>query len=261
MGFFSGLKAKAKSIWADAKDAWHETTEAARELWHEVKETTREICQNVSDRYQEWKKRKKERHATERVKETYHDYVPPKADKPLIDKSKQYIRQKFGDSIQDTLQDMSPMERVNTFREVVQEVSNIFDVPLNNIDFFQPELGHESMCGFYNRVENSLNLNANMIVCDNMDLVEEQVYTVFHEMKHARQWAAVQAAKNGKLAYGYDAETVLEWAENFDNYISPEEDDEEYRKQPLERDTFGLEGILKGDVTEEELIKAKNYNY
>jgi hypothetical protein len=74
-------------------------------------------------------------------------------------------------------------------------------------------------------------------------LIEEQIYTIFHELKHARQWAAVLGEKD----YGYSDELLQKWGENMQNYIPPYESDEAYRKQPMELDTFGFESILKGE--------------
>ena len=62
---------------------------------------------------------------------------------------------------------------------------------------------------------------------------------------HAAQWKAVKDIAQGGDGMGYSKERIMEWAENFENYIRSEADSEGYRGQPLERDSFGLEWRMK----------------
>ena len=79
-----------------------------------------------------------------------------------------------------------------------------------------------------------------------------RIYTIFHELIHARQYEAALTRND----HGYSREQCLEWAYNFRNYIDPEENDEAYRKQPLERDAYGFVALMRGKISAEDLIKA-----
>ena len=96
-------------------------------------------------------------------------------------------------------------------------------------------------CGFYNRKDNLLCINGVYLYSGDTELIKEQIFTIFHELKHARQWAAIEDRKD----YGYSEELIQVWEQNMRNYISPYESDEAYRKQPVELDTFGFEERLK----------------
>lgn len=262
MSWWSSLKEKAKSVGNKLK-----------ETWQEVKEAGRKIINNVSERVETWAERAERKYNEVKTKivETYNNvkttvkekikeykirskhpgYVPTKPDQKIATQTKDFLDRKFRRGIKETMRNQTPEERIQTIKEVVKEASHILDVDVDKVDFYQLDSEMGRTCGYFNRDENSLNLNAYMITCDNMALVEEQVYTVFHELIHARQWAAV----TGKKDYGYTPETLLEWAHNFKNYVSPYISDELYRKQPLERDAFAFEALIKGEYTVEDFVK------
>ena len=119
---------------------------------------------------------------------------------------------------------------------------------LNSDDFYtSDEPPACDYCGYYSHSDRSLHINAALILSGKPQLIEEQVYTIFHELKHARQWAAVEGKLNDVKDYGYSDEQIRIWAENFDHYIPISVSDELYRKQPVESDAFGFETILKGE--------------
>lgn len=276
MGWFSDIKnkvkEKAKQLENAVVETWHEAKQTTREAWHQIKETTRDVVEYVSDRVQTWTDKAKNAYqrAENKIKQVYHDskekvkekikeykvrtkhpkYVPTKPDQKVAYEAKTYVERKFPRGVSETLMEMTPQERVNTFEEIVIDAANILDVNVDGINAFTPDESQINTCGYYSWSDNTLNLNKWWIVSDNPRLVEEQVYTVFHELMHARQYAAVTGKKN----YGYPKETLLEWAYNFRNYVSPQEDPERYCKQPLERDAYGFESIIKGEFTIQDFI-------
>lgn len=263
MGFWSSFKEKAKSVGHKLKETWQDVKKAGREIIEEIQKRTdtwseraeqfsNKVKQKIIDTCNNVKTKIKEKIKEHEIRSKHPGYVPTKPDQKAATECKEFLDSKFSRGIRETMSDQNPQERIQTIKEVVKEASQILDVEVDKVEFYESEGEMAKTCGYFDRTENSLNLNAYMITCDNMRLVEEQVYTVFHELIHARQWAAVKG-KN----YGYPSETVLEWAYNFENgnYVLPEVDDELYRKQPLERDAFGFEALIKGKYTIEEFIK------
>jgi len=262
MGFFSSLKEKIVSVGHNIKEKWQEIKEKGRkviehvseriETWseraerkfHEIKTSVVQTVKEVTEEVKEWVKGRK-------IKARHPGYVPSKPDQKIATESKEYLDRKFRVGIKETMRHQSSEQRIETVNEVIQEAARIMDVKVDKVDFYETDGEMKKACGFYDRSDNSLHLNAYMITGDNLALVEEQIYTVFHELLHARQWAAV----TGKKDYGYPPKLLLEWATNFKNYVPCTVDDELYRRQPLERDAFGLEAILKGQFTIEDFIK------
>ena len=262
MGWWSSLKEKAKSVGHRLKETWQEVKEAGRKIINNVSEridtwTDRaeraynEVKTKIVETYNDVKTKVKEKIKEHKIRSKHPGYVPTKPDQKIAEESKEFLERKFRRGIRETMRNQTPEERIQTIKEVVKEASQILDVDVDKVEFYQLDSDMGKTCGYFNRDENSLNLNAYMITCDRMDLVEEQVYTVFHELIHARQWAAVI----GKKDYGYTSETILEWANNFFIYVPPTVSDEMYRRQPLERDAFGFEALIKGEYTVEDFVK------
>lgn len=146
------------------------------------------------------------------------------------------------DSLEDTLRNQTPSERLDFIDQVANIASNAFGVKTNEIQYYH---GGETSFGVYNREDNRIYLNEAYVTCDNIYLVKEQLFTIFHETMHAAQWNAVKNLVLEGDDSGYSKELLLEWAENFKNYIRPDVDMEGYRNQPLEREAFGFEWRLK----------------
>ena len=183
----------------------------------------------------------------QQVEEMDSTYRPEKPDIELSQKCKDYLSDTFPDGIKEKLRDMSGEERIDFFYMVEQKAEEIMDVHVDTVRFYQTdEKPYCYNCGSYCHDDNSIRINANFIVCDDLSLVEEQIYTIFHELKHARQWSAVLGEKD----YGYSKDQLVLWAENFNTYIPAAISDEDYRKQPVVKDTFGFEAILKGEYEE-----------
>lgn len=171
-------------------------------------------------------------------------YKPESIDVELANRCREYLSTVFPNGIKEKIQGMSQEELIEFFKQVEKDAEEIMDVHVDNVNFYatdeEPECGY---CGYYSHDGNSLNVNAAFILRGGPELVEEQIYTIFHELKHARQWAAVLKEKD----YGYSDAQLESWGENMLNYIPTFVSDELYRKQPLEVDTFGFESILKGE--------------
>lgn len=176
------------------------------------------------------------------------EYHPEKPDVEMILKCKDYLSQVFPNGINERVQNMSNEELTSLFEKIVTDAQQLMDVNVGTVDFYSTdEIPACNFCGYYNHLERTLHINIAFVLSGEPKLVEEQVFTIFHELKHARQWAAIEGKLNEDKDYGYSDEQIRIWTENFNHYIPSYVSDELYRKQPVETDTFGLEAILKGE--------------
>lgn len=175
-------------------------------------------------------------------------YHPEKPDVEMALRCKEYLSQVFPNGISERTQNMSKEELLNLFESIVSDAQNLMEINVATIDFYTTEEAPAcGYCGYYSHSDCSLHINAAFILSGEPALIEEQVFTIFHELKHARQWAAIEGKLNGNIDYGYSDEQLRIWAENFSHYVPTFVSDELYRKQPVEFDAFGFESILKGD--------------
>lgn len=175
-------------------------------------------------------------------------YHPEKTDVEMAQKCKEYLVEMFPEGITERTRNMSQEELMELFKKLTEDAQLLMDVHVGNVEFYasdNPLICNN--CGFYSHEKDSLFINAAFILSGEPAMVEEQVYTVFHEMKHARQWAAIEGKLHGTKDYGYSDEQIRIWAENLERYVPSFVDDELYRKQPVEADAFGFETILKGE--------------
>lgn len=174
-------------------------------------------------------------------------YRPEKPDVELALRCKEYLSGVFPNGVSEKVQGMSKEELLNLFLQVEKDAEEIMDVSISDLDFYTtddpPENGYY---GYYSSADKSVHLNAVFILSGDPRLVEELIYTIFHELKHARQWDAMDGYLNKTKDYGYSEKQVKVWMENGANYIYPCVSDELYRKQPLENDAYGFASVVRG---------------
>lgn len=175
------------------------------------------------------------------------EYRPEKPDIELALRCKEYLSKVFPNGINERTQNMPKEELLSLFESMITDAQQLMDVSVE-VDFYSTEEPPTCYyCGYYNHSDKILHINAAFILSGESKLVEEQVFTIFHELKHARQWAAIEGKLNGDKDYGYSDEQIMIWAENYNHYIPTSISDELYRKQPVEFDAFGFETTLKGE--------------
>ncbi len=210
------------------------------------------VLQYMFERMQFWRRKRKyiQQNSVymEQLEKMDAEYHPERPDVKLALRCKEYLSQEFPYGIKERTENMSREELSNLFEKMVEDARQMMDVNLDTVDFYtSDEAPACDYCGYYSHSDRSLHINAALILSGKPQLIEEQVYTIFHELKHARQWAAVEGKLNDVKDYGYSDEQIRIWAENFDHYIPISVSDELYRKQPVESDAFGFETILKGE--------------
>ena len=249
MGLFSWIKEKTSQAANWVKEKGKQVANWTKELVQEVKEITQPYVEKLGDTFIRWGDRIKNGFKKPKPK----DYSPEITDIKAAQRAKQTIERKFPNGIRETLQEQNEVERIETFQDLAQEA--IIDLQLDKtnleVQIVPPQTEEEmSVFGYFSRTDNTLFINAEFIVSDDMDLAKEQVYTIYHELMHARQWAAVCAWASTPPGdtLGYSVDQILEFANNFAHYISPREGYEIYRFQPVENGAFGFESKLKEET-------------
>ena len=116
-------------------------------------------------------------------------------------------------------------------KEITIKASEVMNVKLDNIVFTDV-----SCMGCYSASDNTI-MFSNLYIAQDVCNVEI-VKTIFHELKHAVQFKAI--GKDGNV-WGYSMDTLVAWANNYQDYISASWDPEGYMTQPIELDSFGFE--------------------
>ena len=218
-------------------------SEAVRNIWARIVDAMKGNLQRWQERLMYIEEHEK---YISDILQFNNQYRPSESDIILLENIKNYIDSNFPNGIEEKLSGLSEEELVETFKEIINDASGLMGVQISEINFFTPESKRDMFIfGFFRREDNSININLAMLLSGNTSIIKEQFFTVFHEMKHALQWAVVLNPEN----YDIPPEVVSEWAYNFLHYISCFENDEAYLKQPLEMDTFGLEEVLKGNIS------------
>ncbi len=201
---------------------------AARRL--EGEEESKTFGQKISDAFERAKMWWDHKKYIKKINKTKYEYNPEPIDITLA---------------QDLTNDLASLDAVRelssgTINERVDFVENTL-VPTifarmdidSNVSF-NWYTKNDGNLGYYNESEQSLNINTSVLQNTDSRLVLILINTIVHECKHARQWDELSGRKN----HGYSEETKEQWLENMYNYISSDESDEGYMKQPVELDAW-----------------------
>lgn len=216
-----------------------------KERIHDIKIACAEVVSYVAEKAQRWAN-----HVIEENMDWFNVEADVYIDADTIETAKNRIVSSFPNGITETIANQSEEERIKTYQEFAIEAAKDMglDQIVEDIVFYTPQTEEEmSQFGFFSRHNNNLYINMAFIVCDNVELGTEQVFTIYHELEHARQWAAVCACYSTPPGetFGYPKEKVLEYANNFVYYVTPDENYEDYKTQPVERDAYAFEDELK----------------
>ena len=231
------------------KETCQDVKEGIKTVLNEVKVKTADAVSRLATRTKEWGGKVKEAINNAGTKigiilTPKRPYVPTEQEKKKADECVSLINSTFRSGIRNTLMNQPPEKRLETFQEFTKQATQVLN--LTNVKLELENLGASTMGGL-NPETNVFTLNAAMIACDNPELMEEQVFTVIHELTHKRQFDAIRDSANGKPIdkYGYSERQIYEFARNWKCYIQPRENYEWYRKQPLENAAYGFEDMVK----------------
>lgn len=247
MSLIEKLKLGASSLVEGLKSVGSKIVSRTCDIAHEVCDAVSSVLTKMRDKWEE-KAEEHKRQAEEKGKKAEvidvyigsTKYIMPKADEKMARGLECYLTETFPQGITKAATTMSDEQKMETIQSVFNACSDIMGLQHKpELQLIQTEA---PVCGAYNPNNNVLELNASLIFAtSNPELFREQVFTVLHELKHARQFEAVLSDYD----FGYTKEELQAFADNMETYFYPDESQEAYSKQPLERDTFGLEEYLK----------------
>lgn len=203
----------------------------------------------VSDKIQEWYNRykayrarlKRHREYLDSVLDSSLDYIPEQPDIELQRKLKDALDSMEDGHLFEHIKSLPFEERKKYFEEVLlPSVCKEMNITPKFLGWFQ----HTSTAGYYNEEHQGIAINELFLASDNDYVLRVMINTIVHECKHAMQWDAA----SGRNKHGYSDALIAEWKRNFDDYISPEESDEGYVKQPVEWDASSFaEAVFSTD--------------
>lgn len=165
------------------------------------------------------------------VKKTKYEYKPEAIDITLSQKLKTKLNEIKA------VEEMSTktlVERVDFVENtLVPQIIDTMDLDKTNLAFNWYKANNGEL-GYYSESDRSLNINTNVLDSTDTNTIKVLLNTVIHEFKHAQQYDEI----TGRKDHGYSKELKEQWKENMGNYISPDESDEGYMKQPVELDAW-----------------------
>lgn len=167
------------------------------------------------------------------------NYKPEECDEKMRLDCQQLLQDYFNEPvdaamyqrIEEKMRGMDEEQKRLLLQEITIKASEVMNVKLDNIVFTDV-----SCMGCYSASDNTI-MFSNLYIAQDVCNVEI-VKTIFHELKHAVQFKAM--GKDGNV-WGYNTETLIAWANNWQDYISGSLDPEGYMTQPIELDSFGFE--------------------
>lgn len=123
--------------------------------------------------------------------------------------------------------------------------SNFYDGIKKNMGidaelYFAPKPAYQ--LGGYNHLTNRIELNSKYL--EKADC-EDLLNTILHESRHAFQNKCINTPESVTVK-----DNIIDvWNDNFDNYISPNEDFEAYENQEIEKDAnYFADSVMKKDI-------------
>ena len=176
------------------------------------------------------------------VKQRESTYSANQQDQELANECQHYLDVVLPNGLTGVLEPMSDQERLDFVKNLVNELSNLMSVNISRVDYFSPtSLQEAGTMGVFLSDENTIYLNAMFLInLEEPKFTENMVRTILHELKHARQYAAIE----DNTVFGYSQEILEVWRYNLAYYIRPEQCDEAYRKQPVEADAYGWANLI-----------------
>lgn len=155
-------------------------------------------------------------------------------DKRLIEQNRELMKEFFPSGIEDGFKGLTLEQRVEMMKNLIERANDLYGVEVDTIAFMPAAKIGECTLGFFDRDNNAIAVNLDILASNEAAVMQAIVATVFHELRHALQYRAVTDAS---FNYGTEEQRRL-WALNFveGNYISPEIDFALYQRQVVEAD-------------------------
>jgi len=246
MGFFGKLierlKTTVSTIANGAKQVWQGVKEVTREVRDACREGVKIVTETVHEWGQKIEEQANKRKYKKSVKAGQHTIVEEKPDTEVKEKTKELLDKTFHGDVVGTLKNKTTEERIQLLDDFGKHVTKIFGVEDIPVEIGYPTYFEEMRyCGSYSDTDKKVRINAAFVESEQPRIAAEQVFTIIHEVNHARQWATIRDYEK----FGYSPQRAWELALNRRYYIRPNESDKAYRMQPVESQSFELEEELK----------------
>lgn len=211
------------------------------ETMESIRNSLKELYESAVEKFKLWQERL--RYYIDKTKYKVsvwfsdNTYQMNPVDQELREKCQAYVDINFPYGLCHALEQIPEEDREAFLKEHICSISSLMEVKVNDVVFFIPSNEEEmNTRGAFDRESGIVYINAAFIYyLEAPQYTEHVLITIFHELKHARQYTAVFDGAD----YGYSRELLLEWALNMKYYITNEESDRAYRRQPIEKDAFG----------------------
>jgi len=207
-------------------------------------------AKSIVERIQMWYDRYKQRRARLKEHREYLDsvldssleYTPEQVDTDLKERLSSVLGSLEGGRLFEHLKSLSFEKRKEYLEKTLLPIiCKEMNVSPSFLGWFQDN----NTVGVYCEDKQGIALNELFLTTDNDYVLRTIINTIVHECKHAMQWDAV----SGRNSHGYSHEIIEKWKRNFSDYISPEESDEGYVKQPVEWDASSFaESVYPTDI-------------
>lgn len=188
------------------------------------------------DKFRQWRCRNKNKEILVHIDLTEED-------KQLIEKCRQVMGRNFPEGIVTRMKGMSSLERMQLFKDLVNELNSVYSVNITDVAFLSNNEIGSGTYGYYDNSQNNIRFNVDLINTDDPSILREMIDTIFHEMRHALQYRAVT---DSTCTYGSE-EQRQKWALNFVNYIPAHVDFALYQEQVIENDAREIASeVIKG---------------
>ncbi|HPF88282.1 MAG TPA: hypothetical protein PK537_09560 [Candidatus Limiplasma sp.] len=157
------------------------------------------------------------------------------ADMKEIEKSKEVIKECFGEDAVDTLRKSTNLERIDLMAKFADRLTKEYDLDID-VDI---TVNNVQNCGYYDWEHQKAVFNIVLLMVDGNNehfdyCVKEVLDTIVHELRHAVQHKAIREPGY----WNVDDERRMAWANNMapGNYITSSSNLKRYSQQPIEAD-------------------------
>jgi hypothetical protein len=176
-------------------------------------------------------------------------YEPTERDLELIEQTKEILKDELPDGPITSIKNLSTEDRIAKMKQITDRVAKCYGVELSSIEFMSSEQLVENsyspvMCGFYDLEENKIVLNLDLLACNDLDFLRDNVNTIVHELRHAYQQRIIREQNTQEVP----EDKIRAWMVNTAYYFRPDRDPRSYYYQILEFDARNFAALATYDL-------------
>lgn len=155
-------------------------------------------------------------------------------DMEYAERTHDLIKEQFGEDVVEWMKHASNKERIRMTQEFAERLAEEYGLDITvDVNAASPE-----NAGYFDYDNNEAIFNIGLLTYKGNDMevltfcVNSTFKAIIHELRHAVQIKAIKE----EGFWNVDEKTRMEWAQNWYEYISPEDDLRGYMTQPIEAD-------------------------